>query len=83
MDRIGQVILAIFGGVITLSIISVIVSKSSQSPQVLQASSSALANVVAAAVNPVHTAATNGNLGLTAFSTPATQAITSVFGGTQ
>ncbi len=83
MDRIGQVILAIFGGVITLSIVSVIVSKSSQSPQVLQASSSALANVVAAAVNPVHTAATNGNLGLTAFSTPATQAITSVFGGTQ
>ncbi len=83
MDRIGQVILAIFGGVITLSIVSVIVSKSSQSPQVLQASSSALANVVAAAVNPVNTAATNGNLGLTAFSTPATQAITSVFGGTQ
>jgi hypothetical protein len=83
MDKIGNMILAIFGGVITLAIVSVVISKNSQSPQVLQGASSALANVVAAAVNPVHTAATNGNLGLTAFSTPATQAITSVFGGTQ
>lgn len=82
MDKIGQVVLAIFGGVITLAIISVIISKKSQSPQVLQAASSALANVVAAAVNPVNTAATNGNLGLTAFSTPTIPATNaSPFGG--
>lgn len=83
MDKIGQMILAIFGGVITLAIISVIISKKSQSPQVLQAASSALANVVAAAVNPVNTSSTNGNNGLAAFATPTLNAVTSVFGGTQ
>lgn len=70
MDEIGRVVLAIFGGVITLAIVSTLVSKNSAFPAAIQASSSALANVVAAAVNPVHTSSTNGNLGLTAFSTP-------------
>jgi hypothetical protein len=71
MNEIGKVILAIFGGVVTLAIISVIISKKSQAPQFLQAASSALANVVAAAVNPVNTAGTNGNLGASNFTTPA------------
>lgn len=70
MQDIGKVILAIFGGVVGLAIISVIISKKSQTPQVLQAASSALANIVSAAVNPANTAATNGNLGANVFSTP-------------
>jgi len=62
--------MAIFGGVITLAILSVIVSKKSATAQDLQAASSALANVVAAAVNPVHTAQTNGNIGNNLFTLP-------------
>lgn len=72
IDRAGTIIMAIFGGIITIAIISVIISKKSQTPQVLQAASTALAKVVQAAVNPVQTSATNGNLGLNSFSTPAT-----------
>jgi hypothetical protein len=83
MDKIGSMIIAIFGGVITLAIVSVLISKKSSFPAAIQAGSSALANVVAAAVNPVNTASTNGNNGLTAFATPALNAVTSVFGGTQ
>jgi len=70
MENFGKIIYTIFGGVITLAIISVIISKKSEAPQVIQAGSSALANIVAAAVNPVNTSSTNGNLGTTTFSTP-------------
>lgn len=70
LDDIWKVLLAVFGGVVTLAIISVIISKKSQTPQVIQSASSALANIVAAAVNPANTAATNGNLGASVFSTP-------------
>ena len=71
MDKIEAVIMAIFGSVITLAIVSVIISKKSQTPQVIQAASSALANIVAAAVNPLQTSATNGNLGNNSFSRPS------------
>ena len=73
MNALGDIwkeVLAIFGGVVTIAIISVIISKKSQAPAVLQAASSALANVVAAAVKPVNTATTNGNLGNNPFTTP-------------
>jgi hypothetical protein len=71
LSAIWQEALAIFGGVVTIAIISVIISKKSQTPAVLQAASSALANVVAAAVKPINTATTNGNLGQNPFTTPA------------
>lgn len=64
-------LLTIFTGVVTLAIISVILSRKAQTAGVLQAGSTALAKVVSAAVSPVGTAATNGALGLSAFSTPA------------
>lgn len=70
MGNLDKLVMAIFGGVIVLSIWSVVVSRKSQTPQVIQAASSALANVVAAAVNPVSTASTNGNLGSNSFSLP-------------
>lgn len=70
LSDVWKELLAIFGGVVTIAIISVIISKKSQTPAVLQAASSALANVVAAAVKPVNTATTNGNLGNNPFTTP-------------
>lgn len=71
MEDIGKIALGIFTGVVTLAIISVVISRKSQTPQVLQAASSALANVVSAAVNPVSTASTNGNLALNTFTAPS------------
>jgi len=58
---IGKVVMTIFGGIITLAIVSEFVSRKSVAPQAIQAGGSALASVVAAAVNPVHTANANGN----------------------
>lgn len=73
MDDVFKYIVAVFTGVVTLAIISVIISRKSQTPQVIQAAASALSNVVAAAVNPVNTASTNANLGAITFSTPTVQ----------
>jgi len=67
VERIGEIIIGIFTGTITVAIIAVIVSRQSQTPQVIQASASALANVVGAAVMPV---ATTANPGAHTFSTP-------------
>jgi hypothetical protein len=72
MDDVTKVITAIFGGVLFLAIVSVIIGQKSQAPQVIQAGASALSNVIAAAVNPVTKAATNGNLGASTFTTPTT-----------
>lgn len=70
MGNVEKLVMAIFGGVIVLAIWSVVVSKKSQTPQVIQAASTALARVVAAAVNPISTANTNGHLGANAFTVP-------------
>lgn len=71
MDSIEKIVFAIFGGIITLAIISTFVGKNSKAPEVIQASGSFLANIVAAAVAPINTASTNGNLGQNPFSFPA------------
>ena len=63
MDKIATLIMAIFGGIITLAIISVIISRQSQAPQVIQAGASALGNVVSAAVNPLPQGSSQGNIG--------------------
>lgn len=63
MDSALKTALTIFSAIIGLAILSVIISKRSQAPQVIQASATALSTVINAAVNPVATAATNGNLG--------------------
>ena len=52
------VITAALGGVFTLAIISVLVSKNAQFPQVLQQAGSALSGVIQAATSPV-----TGNVG--------------------
>ena len=73
--------LAIFGGVITLAIIATLVGKGGQAPQVITATGNTLAKVIGAAVSPAGSAATNGNLGLGAFATPALPTIGSSLGG--
>jgi PRD1 phage membrane DNA delivery len=52
---------AVVTGIIGLAIVSVIVSRRSQTPQVIGAAGAFLSNVVAAAVSPAATAATNGD----------------------
>jgi hypothetical protein len=59
MDDLGRGFLVIFGGIVTIAIVSVIVGRNSQAPQALQAASGALAQIVAAAVNPAGTNAAN------------------------
>jgi hypothetical protein len=71
MEDVEKIILAVFGGIITLAIVATFVGKNSKAPAVIQSSGSFLSNIVAAAVNPVNTASTNGNLGINAFSNPA------------
>lgn len=61
MDEFVSIIVGMFTGVVVLATISVVVSRKSSTPQVIQAGATALSNVVAAAVSPVHTASTNAN----------------------
>lgn len=73
MSSLGNSLLVVFGGITTLALVSVVISKKSGAADVIQAASSALSTVVAAATNPVSTASTNGNLGLNTFTLPAGQ----------
>lgn len=70
MNKFGTSLIGLFGAIITLAIISVIISKRSRAPEAIQAFSTGVASVVAAAVSPVSTSLTNGNLGASSFSTP-------------
>lgn len=63
--------LAIIGAIITLAIVATLVGKNAQTPAVLKAGGDTLATVIGAAVNPVSTAATNGNLGANTFTAPS------------
>jgi hypothetical protein len=78
MEGFEKVILGIVGGALTLAIVSVVLSKNAQTPRVLQAASSALSNVIAAAVSPV--TGSNGHLGNSAFTTPSLGSLQSSFG---
>lgn len=70
MSDIGNALLAIVGGILTLAIISVIVGRNSKAPAAISATGALLSNVIAATVNPVSTAATNGNPALATFTAP-------------
>lgn len=71
MDKAEKIVFAIFGGIITLAIIATVVGRNSKAPQVIQASGSFIGNIVGAAVAPINTASTNGDLGANYFSNPA------------
>lgn len=66
-DELVDAAIGIMVGVVSLATLSVIVSKKSSTPQVIQATGAALSKIVAAAVNPVHTASTNSNLFVPSF----------------
>jgi hypothetical protein len=70
VKEFGAAILTIVGGILTLAIISVIVGRNSKAPQAIAATGRALSTVIASAVNPVATAATNGNPSVATYSTP-------------
>lgn len=70
MNSFAKAAMAIFGAIITLAIISVIISRKSRAPEAIQAITSGMARVVAAAVNPQATASTNGNPASSTFTTP-------------
>lgn len=74
MDTALKGILAIVGGIITVAIVAVLVSKKSNTVPAVHALGSFVANVIGAAVNPLSTSGTNGNLGNNPFTTPQTGA---------
>jgi hypothetical protein len=53
MDEVRQTIVGIVGLLVAVAIVSVLVSKKAQTPQVIQASGSALGNDLGVAVSPV------------------------------
>lgn len=61
MNNALAAILAVVGGILTLAIVAVLVSPRSNTTQAISASGAFLSGVIAAAVSPVATAATNGN----------------------
>lgn len=65
------VIMTIIGGIIGLAMLSVILGRNAQTTGVINASGSALSNVINAAVSPVTTSSTNGHLGLSSLSSVA------------
>lgn len=60
MNNAVSATLAIVGGIITLAIVSVLVSRNAQTPQVFSAAGGALSNVIGAAVSPVTGAGVSG-----------------------
>ena len=83
-DDLAQAGLAIFGGIVTLAIISVIVGQRSTASQAISATGSAFASVINAAVNPVSNGGTgsiNGNLGANSFGAPVNSGITGLAAG--
>lgn len=75
MKDFATVMLSIVGAIIGLAIVSVIVSKKSQAPDVISATANALSTVISAAVSPAATASTNGNLGASTYSSPSNSSI--------
>src|ERR1700761_2272204 len=71
MMGLSNAALAIIAGISPVAIVSVIVGRQSKAPAAIQATGQLLSNVVAAAVNTVSTAASNGNLGANTFTNPA------------
>lgn len=63
MDDAEKLVTIIFGGILTIAVVSVIVGRSSQAPQAIGAFSNGIASVVSAAVSPaaISGGAGNGN----------------------
>lgn len=72
MSDFVNAMLAIVAGVLGLAIVSVLVSQKAQTSSVIQASGSALSNVIAAAVNPVTGTGASGSSGVSSVFSPST-----------
>lgn len=70
LQNIGNSGLAVIAAIIGLATLAVIVGSKNTAPLV-HASGDTLANIIRAAVNPVGTAATNGNPTANAYSMPS------------
>jgi PRD1 phage membrane DNA delivery len=59
MNNIGPTFVIVFGGIITLAMIAVAVSKNAQTSTVIQGAGTALSSIIGAAVAPVSGSTTN------------------------
>ena len=59
MQSIGPTFVIVVGGVITLAMIAVVVSKNAQTSTVIQGAGTALSSIIGAAVAPVSGSTTN------------------------
>jgi len=59
MNNFGPTLIAVIGGIITLAIVAVVVSKNAQTPAVLQGAGAALSSIIGAAVAPVSSSGNN------------------------
>lgn len=67
MERIGPTFVIVVGGVITLAMIAVVVSKNAQTSTVIQGAGTALSSIIGAAVAPVSGSTTSfGSTGVNA-----------------
>jgi hypothetical protein len=71
MDRVGPTLVIVVGGVLTLAMIAVVVSKNAQTSTVIQGAGTALAAVIGAAVQPV-----SGSSSTSFGTAPATAGVT-------
>jgi hypothetical protein len=71
VDNLASSLLSIFGGIITLALVAVVVSRNARSADAIHAAGSALSNVVGAAVAPLNDTNKSVNLGLNSFTAPA------------
>lgn len=53
MQNIGPTFVIVLGGIVSLAMVAVLVSRNAQTPQVFAAGGSALSSIIAAAVSPV------------------------------
>jgi hypothetical protein len=59
MNQIGPTLVIVVGGVLTLAMVAVAVSKNAQTSSVIQGAGTALSSVIGAAVAPVSGSTTN------------------------
>jgi PRD1 phage membrane DNA delivery len=59
MNSIGPNLIIVIGGIITLAMVAVVVSKNAQTSSVIQGAGTALSAVIGAAVAPVSGSSTN------------------------
>lgn len=85
MDEWEKLMVTIFGGILTIAVVSVVVSRKSQTPEAISAFGGALSSVVSAAVNPQSVGSSGvssqSNNGTNAFSSALNEANSAIMSG--